>query len=56
MSYYLVLPARCLQEVPEELLVTREGWRGAGADDSMRLDETLLQTLQTPQAVGSQHA
>lgn len=53
---YLVLPASWLQEVPEELLVTREGWRRAGTDDSMRLDETLLETLQTTQAVGSQHA
>lgn len=35
-------PASCLQEIPEELLVTREGWRRAGADDSMRLNETLL--------------
>ena len=52
----IVLPAGCLQEVPEELLVAREGWRRAGASDAMRLNETLLQALQTPQTVGSQHA
>ena len=52
----ICLPASCLQEIPEELLVIGEGWRRAGAGDSLRLDETLLQTLQTPQAVSSQHA
>lgn len=50
------LPAGCLYEVPEELLVTRKGRRRAGPDDSVRLNETLLETFQTPQTVSSQHA
>lgn len=49
-------PAGCLYEVLEELLVARKGRRRAGADDSVRLNETLLETLQTPQTVSSQHA
>lgn len=52
----IILPTSCLQEIPEELLVTREGRRRTGANNSMRLNETLLKTLQTPQAVSSQHA
>lgn len=55
-NWIYFLPAGCLQEVPEELLVTRERWRRAGADDSLRLNETLLEALQTPQTVSSQHA
>lgn len=50
------LPAGRLYEVLEELLVTREGRRRARPDHSMRLNETLLQTLQTAQTVGAQHA
>lgn len=50
------LPAGCLQEVSEELLVAREGWGRTGTNDSTRLNETLFKTLQTPQAVSSQHA
>lgn len=50
------LPAGRLYEVPEKLLVTREGRRRAGPDNAMRLNETLLQTLQTAQTVGAQHA
>lgn len=50
------LPAGHLYEVPEELLVTRKGGRRARPHDSMRLNETLLQTLQTSQTVGAQHA
>lgn len=49
-------PAGCLYKVPEELLVARKGRRRAWADDSVRLNETLLETLQTPQTVSSQHA
>ncbi|TNN56528.1 hypothetical protein EYF80_033254 [Liparis tanakae] len=44
------------EEIPEELLVTREGGWRAGPDDALRLNETLLETLQAPEAVGSQHA
>lgn len=52
----LFSPAGCLQEVSEELLVAREGWGRTGTHNSMRLNETLFKTLQTPQAVSSQHA
>lgn len=33
-----------------------EGRRRTGANNSMRLNETLFETLQTPQTVSSQHA
>lgn len=49
-------PAGCLYEIPEELLMSRKGRRRTRADDSMRLDEALLQALQATQAVGSQHS
>lgn len=58
-SFYFhltVSPASCLQEVPEELLITREGWGRAGPNNSIRLNKTLFQTLQTPQTLSSQHA
>lgn len=51
-----VLPTCCLQEVPKKFLVSREGWRRAGTNNSMRLNKTLFKTLQTPQAISSQHA
>lgn len=36
--------------------MTRKGWWRAGTNESLRLDQTLLQALQTTQAVCSQHA
>ena len=49
-------PAGRLKEVPEELLVPWEGGRRAGSHEALRLDQTLLQTLQPAQAVRSQNA
>lgn len=54
--WFIISPTSCLQEVPEELLVAREGWRRAGSSDSMGLNEALFEPLQAPQTVGSQQA
>ncbi|XP_037550774.1 codanin-1 [Nematolebias whitei] len=48
--------AGCLYKVLEELLVTRKRRRRTWSNNSLRLNETFFQTLETTQAISSQHA
>lgn len=56
MSHPEILPASCLQEVPEEFLVARKGRWGTGSCEPLGLDQPLLQALQAAEAVRSEDA